>query len=205
MPTRTSTADADGGGVLPVVDPGPHPGASSAELAARMSRLRRRDNDPEMAVRRLLHAAGLRYRVAYRIPGQRRRTVDVAIPGCKLAVYLDGCFWHSCPEHMQLPRANADWWVRKLAMNRARDAASTAQLRALGWTVLRFWEHEPPDRVAAAVLDHVRRSRPRDDAARLRARVEAWTTGRTRAGCHLTADSPLTAATAADSVIAPVA
>ena len=170
-----------------------------------MSRLRRRDNDPEMAVRRLLHAAGLRHRVAYRIPGQRRRTVDVAIPGCKLAVYLDGCFWHGCPEHMHLPKANRNWWVRKLAMNRARDAASTAQLRDLDWTVLRFWEHEPPDRVAAAVLDQVCRSRPGDEAARLRARVEAWTTGRTRAGCHLAADGPLAAAMAGDSVIVPVA
>ena len=127
-----------------IVDPGPHPGASTDDVRARMSRLRRRDNRPEMAVRRLLTTAGLRYRVAYRIPGQRRRTIDIAVPRRKLAAYIDGCFWHSCPEHLHLPKANADWWVRKMEMNRARDAASTAQLEALGWTVLRFWEHESP-------------------------------------------------------------
>ncbi|MQA35730.1 very short patch repair endonuclease [Modestobacter roseus] len=138
-----------------------------------MSRLRRRDNRPEIAVRRLLHAGGLRYRVAYRIPGQRRRTIDIAIPRCKLAVYLDGCFWHGCPEHMHLPKANAEWWVAKLAMNQARDAASTAQLRGLGWTVLRFWEHEPPDRVAAAVLEAVRASHPPQPLAQLTARVDS--------------------------------
>ncbi|WP_369134657.1 very short patch repair endonuclease [Modestobacter sp. I12A-02662] len=137
-----------------------------------MSRLRRRDNKPEIAVRRLLTAAGLRYRVAYRIPGQRRRTMDIAVPRRKLAVYIDGCFWHSCPEHLHLPKANADWWIRKMEMNRARDAASTAQLEALGWTVLRFWEHEPPADVAAAILDAARR-RPEDSREQLSERVRA--------------------------------
>lgn len=144
-------ASNDGPGP-PILDPGPHPGASTVAVQARMSRLRRRDNGPEMAVRRLLHAAGLRYRVAYRIPGQRRRTIDIAVTRRKIAVYIDGCFWHSCPEHLHLPKANAEWWVRKMAMNRARDAASTAQLEALGWTVLRFWEHQPPQQVAAAIV-----------------------------------------------------
>ena len=148
-----SSGEALSGGTgPPIVDPGPHPGASSGAVHARMSQLRQRDNGPEMAVRRLLHAAGLRYRVAYRIPGQRRRTIDIAVTRRKIAVYIDGCFWHSCPEHFHLPKTNAEWWVRKMAMNRARDAASTAQLEALGWTVLRFWEHEPPHRVAAAIV-----------------------------------------------------
>ena len=141
-----------GGTGPPIGDPGPHPGASSGAVHARMSRLRRRDNGLEMVVRRLLHAAGLRYRVAYRIPGQRRRTIDIAVTRRKIAVYIDGCFWHSCPEHRHLPKSNVEWWVRKMAMNRARDAASTAQLKALGWTVLRFWEHEPPGLVAAAIV-----------------------------------------------------
>lgn len=148
-----STADLTSLNVLaPIIDPGPHPGASSDDVRARMSRLRRRDNGPEVAVRQLLTAAGLRYRVAYRIPGQRRRTIDIAVPRRKLAAYIDGCFWHSCPEHLHLPKANAGWWRQKMEMNRARDAASTAQLEALGWTVLRFWEHEPPTRVAAAIV-----------------------------------------------------
>ncbi|MQA35916.1 very short patch repair endonuclease [Modestobacter roseus] len=155
-----------------------------------MSRLRRRDNAPEMAVRRLLTAAGLRYRVTYRIPGQRRRTMDIAVLRCKLAVYIDGCFWHSCPEHFHLPKANADWWVRKMAMNRARDAASTAQLEALGWTVLRFWEHEPPAEVASTILAAAR-YRPKHSDEQLGERVRALLDpggclrhGRTRAQHH---------------------
>ncbi len=140
-------------------DPGPHPGASSAVIAERMRRVARRDNGPEMAVRRLLHAAGYRYRVAYRIPGQRRRTIDIAFTRHRIAVYIDGCFWHGCPEHLHIPHANSEWWVRKLAGNRARDAAATEQLTGLGWTVLRFWEHQAPEdvvaRIATVLAEHV--------------------------------------------------
>ncbi|MGY1709109.1 very short patch repair endonuclease [Geodermatophilus sp. SYSU D00758] len=124
-----------------------------------MSRLRRRDNGPEMAVRRLLWARGLRYRVCFRIPGQRRRTIDIAFVGARLAVYIDGCFWHGCPEHQHMPKANAGWWVQKMAMNQARDAAATAQLQDLGWTVMRFWEHEAPEDVVSAIAAHLE-SRP---------------------------------------------
>ncbi|RFU21157.1 very short patch repair endonuclease [Geodermatophilus marinus] len=136
----------------PRLDPGPHPGATSAEISRRMSRLRRRDNRPEMAVRRLLYARGLRYRVCFRIPGQRRRTIDIVFVGARLAVYIDGCFWHGCPEHQHMPKANTSWWVQKMAMNRARDAAATAQLEGLGWTVLRFWEHEDPKAVVTTIV-----------------------------------------------------
>ena len=104
-----------------------------------------------MAVRRLLHAAGYRYRVAYRIPGQRRRTIDIAFTRHRIAVYIDGCFWHGCPEHLHIPHANSDWWLRELAGNRARDAAATEQLTNLGWTVLRFWEHQDPEEVVARI------------------------------------------------------
>ncbi|MGY1714236.1 very short patch repair endonuclease [Geodermatophilus sp. SYSU D01106] len=127
-----------------------------------MRRVAKRDNGPELAVRRRLHAAGHRYRVAYRIPGQRRRTIDIAFTRLRIAVYIDGCFWHGCPEHLHLPTANSGWWVRKLAGNRARDAAATAQLDGLGWTVLRFWEHQAPDDVVAriaAVVAERRRDR----------------------------------------------
>jgi len=120
-----------------------------------MSRLRRRDNGPELAVRRLLHAAGLRYRVAWPVPGQRRRTIDIAFTRLRLAIYIDGCFWHGCPQHLHVPRANRAWWVRKLETNRGRDEDATSQLTHLGWTVLRFWEHEEADEVARQVLDRV--------------------------------------------------
>jgi DNA mismatch endonuclease (patch repair protein) len=126
-----------------------------------MSTLRRRDNKPEMAVRRILHAAGARYRVCHRIPGQRRRTIDIAFLGARVAVYIDGCFWHGCPDHEHPPKANAAWWTAKIAMNKARDAAATAQLHELGWTVLRFWQHESPNGVASAVLAEVARRQPR--------------------------------------------
>jgi DNA mismatch endonuclease (patch repair protein) len=96
-----------------------------------MGRVRKRDNGPELAVRRLLHAAGLRYRVAWPVPGQRRRTIDIAFTRLQLAVFIDGCFWHGCPEHLHVPRANAAWWVRKIETNRARDADVTAQLSSL--------------------------------------------------------------------------
>ena len=116
-----------------------------------MSRVKRRDNGPELAVRSLLHAAGLRYRVAWPLPGQRRRTIDIAFTRARLAVYIDGCFWHGCPAHGTAPKANAVWWADKIANNRARDTAATTQLEALGWAVLRFWEHEPPDDVVRQI------------------------------------------------------
>ena len=116
-----------------------------------MSKLRRRDNKPELAVRRILFACGARYRVCYPIPGQRRRTIDIAFPRLRLAVFIDGCFWHGCPQHLHHPRNNADWWIAKIAANQARDADVTAQLGSLDWTVLRFWEHEDPDAVADAI------------------------------------------------------
>ncbi|GAA4961790.1 very short patch repair endonuclease [Kineococcus glutinatus] len=137
-------------------DPGPHPGASTPAVSQRMSRMRRRDNGPEMAIRRRLHARGLRYRVVWPVPGQRRRTIDIAFTRARLAVYVDGCFWHGCPEHAHLPKANAGWWAQKIAWNRARDADVTRQLETLGWTVLRVWEHEDPEEVVERVVGWLR-------------------------------------------------
>ena len=107
-----------------------------------MSQLRRRDNEAELAVRRLLHAAGYSYRVAYPVPGMPRRTIDIAFTRAKVAVFIDGCFWHGCPEHGTKPTSNAEWWATKLAANVARDLDTTQWLESQGWTVLRFWEHE---------------------------------------------------------------
>ncbi|MEV5550941.1 very short patch repair endonuclease [Streptomyces sp. NPDC052309] len=116
-----------------------------------MSRQNSRDTAPEVAVRRILHAAGLRYRVNVPVPGMSRRTIDIVFPKAKIAVFLDGCFWHGCPQHATSPKANAEWWRAKLDKNMARDLETTEHLTAAGWTVLRFWEHMPPDEVAAAV------------------------------------------------------
>lgn len=122
-----------------------------------MSAARRKDTAPELALRRELHARGLRYRVAYPVPGQRRRTIDVAFTRAKIAVFVDGCFWHGCPDHGTSPRSNSTWWGEKLAANIARDADTNRVLAELGWHVVRIWEHDDPSNVAdciVALLQH---------------------------------------------------
>lgn len=129
-----------------------HPGASSPEVSRRMAVAPRRDTAPELALRRALHAAGLRYRVGLPVPGQRRRTIDVAFTRARVAVFVDGCFWHGCPEHGTQPQSNSAWWTTKLSANQARDRDTDRLLAEAGWTVLRIWEHEDP----AAAVDRVR-------------------------------------------------
>lgn len=123
-----------------------------------MRATRRRDTAPEIAVRSRLHAMGLRYRVDWPVPGQRRRTIDIAFTRAKVAVYIDGCFWHGCPIHATKPRMNAAWWDAKLTANQARDSAVNEQLIELGWLVMRFWEHEEPAHVAAEIHSSVTRA-----------------------------------------------
>ena len=127
-----------------------------------MSRQARRDTAPELALRRQLHSGGLRYRVEYPVPGLPRRTVDIAFPSRRLAVFVDGCFWHGCPDHSRPPRSNTDWWIAKLAANIARDRATTVHLEAAGWTVLRIWEHEDPARAVGSVRRVLHRTNPTD-------------------------------------------
>jgi len=122
-----------------------HPGSSDAAVSRRMSTLARRDNDRERAVRSALHAQGFRYRVTYRVPGLPRRTIDIAFTRVKVAVFLDGCFWHGCLEHGTKPRSNGAWWAEKIAANRARDTDTNIHLEAAGWRVVRIWEHTPID------------------------------------------------------------
>ena len=131
----------------------PHPGPSSQAVSTRMARARRRDTAPELALRRQLHARGFRYRVAFPIPGKRRRTIDIAFTRKRLAVFVDGCFWHGCPVHGTSPRQNSDWWRTKLTANQRRDADTTQVLVAQGWTVIRLWEHEPASVAADRVVD----------------------------------------------------
>lgn len=122
--------------------------ATDPATSARLSAQRRRDTAPEMALRRELHRRGYRYFVD-RAPlrGERRRA-DLVFPRRKIAVYVDGCFWHSCPQHATRPKNNADWWADKLAGNVRRDRDTDERLAAAGWTVIRVWEHE--DAVVAA-------------------------------------------------------
>lgn len=116
-----------------------------------MSAARRRDTHPEVLLRRELHARGRRFRVALRVPGNYRRTIDIAFTRHRVAVFVDGCFWHSCPTHGTLPTANRDWWTTKLAANRARGADTDQLLRAAGWSVVRIWEHTPAAEAADLV------------------------------------------------------
>ncbi len=111
----------------------------------------RRDTTPELAVRRELHRRGLRYRVDYPLPMAPRRRADIVFTRQRIAVYIDGCFWHGCPEHGTSPTRNSDYWRPKLQRNMARDVETTLMLTQAGWTVLRFWEHQPPMAVADAI------------------------------------------------------
>lgn len=131
---------------------GPRPPASSPAVAHRMSIHPRRDTGPELAVRRLLHAAGLRYRVCVKVPGAPRRTIDIAFTRRKLAVFIDGCFWHGCTEHRgTVPATNTAWWKEKIDRNRARDRETDQLLWAAGWRVIRIWEHEDPNEAVALI------------------------------------------------------
>jgi DNA mismatch endonuclease (patch repair protein) len=126
--------------------------ASSDAAQSIMRSNKRRDTRPELLVRRLLHARGLRYRVDHRVVQESRTRADIAFTRQRIAVFIDGCFWHSCPDHLHLPKANADYWVAKLARNVERDAEVTLLLRSLGWTVLRFWEHVPAEDAVAEII-----------------------------------------------------
>jgi DNA mismatch endonuclease (patch repair protein) len=120
---------------------------------------RRRDTAPEVALRSELHRLGLRFRVDAPLPGLRRRA-DVLFTKSRVAVFIDGCFWHGCPEHGTWPKNNAEWWRRKIEANKARDADTEEQLNASGWLVVRAWEHDDPKGVAIAVQAAVQMRSP---------------------------------------------
>ncbi|MEV0675962.1 very short patch repair endonuclease [Actinosynnema sp. NPDC050436] len=121
-----------------------------------MRRVRRSGTKPEMALRSALHRKGLRFVVDRSPPGtDRRRRVDVLLRGARIALFVDGCFWHSCPVHGQLPQANRKWWRLKLRGIALRDRDTDAQLAKAGWLVVRVWEHEDPAEVAQRVLELV--------------------------------------------------
>jgi len=120
-----------------------------------MSRQPSRDTGTELAVRKALHAMGLRYRVHRRpLPGVRREA-DIVFGPARVAVFIDGCFWHGCPEHGTSPKANSEWWSNKLRRNHERDLDTAERLLQAGWTTVRVWEHEPSDEAAARIAEAV--------------------------------------------------
>jgi len=125
-----------------------------------MKAVRRRDTDIEVALRSALHLLGLRFRVDRPpLPGMRRKA-DVVFPTERVAVYVDGCFWHACPLHATWPKANAEWWRKKIEDNRRRDEDTNRRLDEAGWTAVRVWGHEVPAEAAARVASVVRSRRP---------------------------------------------
>ena len=116
-----------------------------------MARFGRRDTAPELAVRCELHRRGRRFFVDRQVSRRCRVRPDLVFPRARVAVFVDGCFWHHCEEHVQLPKANAELWRRKLLAIRQRDARNQAILTAEGWSVLRSWEHEYPATIADRV------------------------------------------------------
>jgi len=121
-----------------------------------MAAIRRRDTKPEKRVRSLLHRQGLRFRVdrPIRVGAARPVRPDIVFAGQKLAVFIDGCYWHGCAEHGHRDQGmNAAYWNAKIARNQERDAEHNALLQAAGWTVLRLWEHEAPAHAAAVVAE----------------------------------------------------
>lgn len=133
--------------------------ASTEGVRRSMKANRRCDTGPEVRLRSLLYSHGHRFRKDYRLDLDRLRVrIDVAFPGAKVAAFVDGCFWHRCPQHGSDPRRNGDFWRRKLDANVERDHRVDAALAAAGWTVVRVWEHEPPQAAADRVIVTLRRA-----------------------------------------------
>jgi DNA mismatch endonuclease, patch repair protein len=127
--------------------------ASTPAVRARMQRQQTRDTKPELAVRRLLHAAGLRYRVDAAPLATLRRRADVVFGPAKVALFVDGCFWHGCPDHgARATHSNPDYWHEKVRRNRERDRRTDELLEEAGWIPVRVWEHEDPREVAEQVM-----------------------------------------------------
>ena len=125
---------------------------------------RKKDTRPEVLLRAAMHRAGLRYRTYVAIEGGGLRArADVVFPKRRLAVFVDGCFWHGCPEHATKPRTNVDYWEAKLRGNADRDRRVDQALTASGWSVIRLWEHDV-DRDLEACVKRVAKAIEQDSA-----------------------------------------
>ncbi|MFJ8045550.1 very short patch repair endonuclease [Kitasatospora sp. NPDC096147] len=132
---------------------------TTPKVRARMSSQRSRDTGIELSLRRLLHAGGLRYRVHRRPLKGVRREADILFGPARVAVFVDGCYWHGCPEHATWPKNNSAFWREKIEKNRARDRDTDARLAEAGWASVRVWEHEAPEEAAVRITALVRSRR----------------------------------------------
>ncbi|MFI6170079.1 very short patch repair endonuclease [Nocardia sp. NPDC051052] len=137
----------------------PESKASSLEVRAVMRANRHKDTEPELVLRRMLYRRGLRYRVDTKPLAEIRRKADVVFPRDRVAVFMDGCFWHGCQEHHRPAVKNADFWHDKIEANRVRDTETNDRLRSAGWTVVRVWEHDDPRSAAEQIDQLIRRLR----------------------------------------------
>ncbi len=142
------------------------PAASNEATQRRMRTQKRRETRPELGLRHELWARGLRYRVDAQLPlAAHRRRADLLFRGARVAVFVDGCYWHACPVHGTMPKSNKEWWNNKLRMNVQRDRDTDTKLAELGWRSVRIWEHEDPmkaaDYVEAIVWERTRRAAPK--------------------------------------------
>jgi DNA mismatch endonuclease (patch repair protein) len=131
-----------------------------------MARVRQRDTDIELELRRALYALGLRYRLQVPLIAKPRRVADIVFIGARVAVFVDGCFWHGCPQHATWPKQNAEFWTQKIKTNQARDADTDTRLRALGWEVMRVWAHEEPRQAAQRIAKRIEELKNEKDVAR---------------------------------------
>ena len=137
------------------------PPPSSEAVSRRMARVRTAGTAPEQRLRTLLHSRGLRYRVNRQPSAAIRCRPDLVFGPARVAVFIDGCFWHGCPQHASWPKSNAEWWRQKIAKNQRRDAETSRRLTEEGWLVLRIWEHMDPTEAAKTIQLAVRERRSR--------------------------------------------
>lgn len=142
------------------------PSRTRSPHSARMARIRAVNTRPEVSLRGELATHGVRYEPNLIVEGGE---IDIALPSERIAVFVDGCFWHGCPKHYRFPQTNAPYWSRKLERNFARDRSQTLTLRRVGWRVFRVWEHEIRKDLQAVVAAIIRFR-----AARLRTRLPSW-------------------------------
>ena len=128
---------------------------SSHEASSRMARVPQKGTKAELGLRRILHSRGLRYRLHVTVLTKPRRVADIVFSSAHVAVFVDGCFWHGCPEHASWPKSNANFWREKIEANRVRDADTDQRLSALGWKTVRIWEHEDPSDAANRIAELV--------------------------------------------------
>lgn len=131
--------------------------ASSPAVRNSMQGNKSKDTKPEMIVRRYLHASGLRYRVHSRPIKDWNRRADIVFPRVKIAIFINGCYWHGCPKHYKKPKTNTVYWTQKIERNIERDVETFKRLRTEGWSVIVLWEHENLDKKAIKVALRVKR------------------------------------------------